>query len=218
MTYSVKEANAKHDFTKSIKGKKVPILVLDQKWHHIFVGTGKPAVIQEAEKKVDELLVQQGHYQQELKDLKKIKADRMNHIMENMEGTEMNAGHAQSKVLKDDRRLIDEINERLEICEDALLDIPNLLRDANEELMLYTMEFCYEQLRENSANIESISEWIKDIRIELKKQIIRKQNAELKNKEIYSYMHDIFGAEMIDVFDLEYQEDAEEIAKEEKTE
>ena len=38
-----------------------------------------------------------------------------------------------------------------------------------------------------------------------KKNIIKKQNREINNRQIYSYMHDIFGAEVIDIFDMEYQ-------------
>jgi hypothetical protein len=30
---------------------------------------------------------------------------------------------------------------------------------------------------------------------------------EIKNQEIYSYMHDIFGAEVIEIFDLKYKEE-----------
>ena len=33
--------------------------------------------------------------------------------------------------------------------------------------------------------------------------IIKKQNREINSRQIYAYMHDIFGAELMDVFDLE---------------
>ena len=38
--------------------------------------------------------------------------------------------------------------------------------------------------------------------MELKKNIIRKQNREINNKEIYAYMHDIFGKDIINLFDV----------------
>lgn len=66
------------------------------------------------------------------------------------------------------------------------------------------MEQCYEQIRENTSSIEEIAAWIDNIRIELKKNVVRKQEKELKNQEIYNYMHDIFGAEVIDIFDMKY--------------
>ena len=38
----------------------------------------------------------------------------------------------------------------------------------------------------------------------VKKNVVRKQEMEIANQEIYSYMHDIFGAEVIDLFDMKY--------------
>ena len=43
-----------------------------------------------------------------------------------------------------------------------------------------------------------------EIRIELKKRLIRKQEMEQRNRNIYSYMHDVFGAEVIELFDMRY--------------
>ena len=41
-------------------------------------------------------------------------------------------------------------------------------------------------------------------RKELKKQVIRLQEGEMENFNLYSYMHQIFGPEVIDIFDLKY--------------
>ena len=40
--------------------------------------------------------------------------------------------------------------------------------------------------------------------MELKKRLIKKQEMEQRNHAIYSYMHDLFGAEVLDMFDLQY--------------
>ena len=40
--------------------------------------------------------------------------------------------------------------------------------------------------------------------IELKKRLIEKQQMEQQNQEIYNYMHDIFGAEVVNLFDMKY--------------
>lgn len=208
MGYSFREAKDHQDFSESLKGKKIPMLVLDQKWHHIFAGMKKPDVISKYEKQVDELLARQGKLAQEVKDLKKLKNTLMKNIVENMDGTQQE--NFSTKKLVEDRRLIDEINGKLEACEDELLELPRSLRAANGILMNETMKYCYGKLRANAVDIDEIAEWIKNIRVELKKQIIQKQNAEQKNKEIYSYMHDIFGPEIIDIFDLKYEADEED--------
>ena len=48
-------------------------------------------------------------------------------------------------------------------------------------------------MQENGEQIEQIDEWINQMRIELKKNVVRKQQKELYNQELYTYMHDIFG-------------------------
>ena len=88
--------------------------------------------------------------------------------------------------------------------QDELLDLPKEINEVNMELMLDTMEICYEIIQENTEKIKEIADWIANVRIELKKNVVRKQECELKNQQMYSYMHDIFGAEVIDIFDMKY--------------
>ncbi len=70
--------------------------------------------------------------------------------------------------------------------------------------MLSTMKYCYESMQENTQQIVEIAQWVKYIRVELKKNLVRKQEMEYQNRQIYSYMHDLFGAEVIDLFDMQY--------------
>ena len=46
-----------------------------------------------------------------------------------------------------------------------------------------------------------LGNWINETRMELKKRILIKQDKETKNTEIYNYMHDLLGPEMMEVFD-----------------
>ena len=57
--------NDKKDFEAALKGKKVPLLVLDQKWHRLFAIHGKTDEISATEKELDELLKLQGKYNNE---------------------------------------------------------------------------------------------------------------------------------------------------------
>lgn len=42
------------------------------------------------------------------------------------------------------------------------------------------------------------------MRTELKERLIRKQEQEQVNQELYTYMHNIFGVDVIDIFDMAY--------------
>lgn len=194
----------KKDFSSFLEDKKLPICVLDQKWHRLFAVQGKPEHIAQCEQELDEYLQKQGKLQNELKELKKMKAKLMSSIVANMEGTYIeNEGRSSSKKLDANKQMLDEINEKMEQHEDLLIDLPREIDRVNKELMLYTIEYCYEKFRINISEVREIADWITQVRIELKKNIIKKQNREVNSRQIYAYMHDIFGAEMMDVFDLD---------------
>lgn len=196
--------NEEKDFSVFLQNKKIPICTLDQKWHKLFALKGKPEDIAACEQELNEYLKKQGQMNQEIKDLKKLKSKLMGNIVQNMEGTHVeNQGQISSKKLDEDKRLIDEINDKIESCEDALLDIPHEIGRVNKELMLLTVTYCYKKLRINLDEIKEITDWITQVRIDLKKNIIKKQNREINSRQIYAYMHDLFGAEMMDVFDLD---------------
>lgn len=194
------------EFRQALKLKKIPILVLDQKWHRLFAIHGKTDMIKEVEAQLNTLLARQGKLNNELKELKKLKNQLMGSIVQNMD--ESQATH--DKKMEETKRLIDEANEKMEAYEDELLELPKLIKETNNELMLLSMDYFYDKLKINSAESAEIEEWINNIRVELKKNIIRKQNRDINNREIYAYLHDIFGPEVLDLFDIKYEEEQEE--------
>ena len=198
---------SEEDFKKALIGKKVPLLVLDQKWHRLFAIHGKTDLIKEIETQLDRYLAEQGQCNNDLDDLKKLKSKLMSNIVQNMDGTtEIADSVSRQKKLDDDKRMIDEINEKVENLEDRLLELPKLINETNESLMLMSMDYFSEKIITNREESKEIEEWISGIRIELKKNIIKKQNRDINNREIYAYLHDIFGAEVLDLFDIQYDD------------
>lgn len=187
-------------FTEALAKTKIPILVLDQKWHRLFALDGKPERVVELESQLKEILERQGRLNQELKELKKVKSSLMQNIVEHMDEADDEKQH--NRQMDENKRLIEEVKDKIAANEDALLDIPKEIQTCNDALMMETMTFCYDRLRTNYKEAEEIAEWIKKVRVELKKNIIRKQNREINNKEIYAYMHDIFGKDIINLFDV----------------
>ena len=197
----------KEEFEEALNGKRVPILFLDQKWHRLFAIHGKTEEIKKVENELNALLVEQGKINTELKELKKAKKHLMDNIVENMDDSQdTKDDKIRQKKLEEDKRLIDEINEKIEKHEDTLLDIPKQINQVNKELMLLSMDYFYGKLRVNVEQAREIEEWINQVRIDLKKNIIKKQNREINNREIYSYLHDIFGHDVLDLFDVVHEE------------
>lgn len=193
-------AKSEDFFQEALDGKKLPILTLDHKWHLLFSRNDQQnKKIARLSKELNELLARQGGLNNDIKEIRRLKAKLMEEIVSGMDGTTLTP-----KDMEDHKRLINECNEKLEACQDELLELPREIERVNYELMLATMEVCYDTLKSNTQKIDEIGEWISKIRVELKKNVIRKQEMEWLNQEMYSYMHDIFGPDVIEIFDMKY--------------
>ncbi len=191
-------------FIPALKDKKIPLLTLDNTWHRLFTQTDPSPEILKLSEELNELLKKQGKLNNDTKDIKALKKRLMAEIVEQMDALSENPSKALEKKLNDNKRLIEECNQKLEEFGDDIYDIPKQINDVNYKLMLATMEVCYEQIQDNNAEIEEISNWVNEIRAELKKKVVRKQQKLKRNQNFYTYMHDIFGADVINIFDMKY--------------
>lgn len=196
-------------FRAALQGKKIPVLTLDNKWYRLLDEVGRSNV-KSLEEQLNELLKRQGKANTETKDIKKLKKKLMNEIVPLVDEMEQTGNKKLEKKIEENKRLIEECNEKLERYQDELLELPREIEKVNFQLMMLTMEYCYDTMQENSEMIQLIAEWVMDIRVELKKRLIRKQEMEQKNQDIYAYMHDIFGAEVVNLFDMKYNPEEEQ--------
>ena len=187
-------------YIPALEGKKIAAVTLDHKWHQLFTRVDKTRKIVEKEQELNELLRRQGKCNTETKSIKKIKKKLMDEIVNLMEKQDA----ASIKKTEENKRLINECNEKMEQYADELLELPKQIDKVNKELMIETMRICYDNMRLNDHHIKEISKWITEVRVELKKNVVRKQEMEIANQEIYSFMHDIFGSDVIDIFDMKY--------------
>ncbi len=192
------------EYEQALSTKKIPILTLDNKWYKLFDNLQAYPRINGAVQKLNELLKRQGKVNTEIKDIKKLKKKLMDEIIPMAEELDQTGDKKLEKRIDKQKTLIEECNEKMEGYQDEILELPKQIEEANRELMLLTMEYCYERMQDNTEEIVEIAKWITDIRIELKKNLIRKQEMEYYNHQMYSYMHDIFGPEVINLFDMKY--------------
>lgn len=199
----MEEENSK--YFDALKGIPIPTIVLDKQWHKLFEGRKKPQKVKKLEQELNDLIKQQGQNNTNIKDYKKLKAKLMEEIVVNMEQSQADSNHKKvAKKMEDNQRLIKEINEKLEECEEEKVEFPHQIREKNMELMVASMEACYRFLHRNGEDIQAIEEWIADVRTKLNKNILIKQEREAKNLQIYTYMHHILGPKVLDVFDMNY--------------
>ena len=191
-------------YMSALEGKSIPILTLDNKWHQLFTQTDMTPEIEELADELNSLVEKDGKLRSENKDIKRLKKKLLGEIVPLRDKANKTPSAAIEKEISERTRLINECNDRLSGREEELLDLSRQIYDVDYKLMLETMKVCYERLHENTAEIKGLDEWISKVRIELKKNIIRLQESEMENYNLYSYMHQIFGPEVVDIFDMKY--------------
>ena len=169
----------------------IPILTLDERWYHLVNDKIKTDEIAYWEKQVNELLKKQGRLNTDIKDIKKLKKQLINDVVENMESDGDNREH----VMNQNQRLIQESKDKIANLEDELMELPRELARANERLLTETLKVCYSKMNSNHEDIEVLNKWIDATRVKLKKNILIKQDKETNNENMYSLIHDIIGPE-----------------------
>ena len=191
-------------FKPALNGRKIPVLTLDNKWHQLFTKAEPDRELKRLENELNTLLKKQGKANTEIKELKKLKNRLMGEIVHLVDEATGGKDKNAEKKLEENTKLINECNEKTQEYEDQLMELPREIDRVNKELMIKTMEICYDTLKRNKEEIDETSKWISFVRVELKKRLIRKQEQEQMNQDIYTYMHNVFGPDVIDMFDLEY--------------
>ena len=171
----------------------IPILTLDERWYRLVNDKIKTDEIAYWEKQVNELLKKQGRLNTDIKDIKKLKKQLINDVVENMESDD--DSRARQKLMNQNQRLIQESKDKIANLEDELMELPRELARANEKLLTETLKVCYGKMNSNTEDIEVLTKWIDATRVKLKKNILIKQDKETSNESMYSLIHDIIGPE-----------------------
>ncbi len=193
-------------YRPAVIAKNIPLLTLDNKWHKLFTQTQPDKTITRLEKELNELIKRQSKVKGEVDKIRALKKKLMKEIVENAQEASIANDEKAQKKAEENSRLINECNEKLDGYREEMRELPEKIEKVNTELMLHTMEICYDRIKKNEKEIEETTQWVTQIRIELKKRLIRKQEQEQMNQALYSYMHDIFGADVLELFDMEYKE------------
>ena len=147
---------------------------------------------------------EQGKFNTDQKKLKALKRKLMDEIIKLADCYDGKRDEAIQREMDRHRRLVEECNGRLEDLQDDAGDLLDEIDETNYQLMLRTMELCYKRLEENRREIEYYDDWIKKTREELRQNMVRKEERETSTYELYTYMHNIFGRDVIDIFDMHY--------------
>ena len=195
-------------YKSALQGKNIPILTLDNKWHQLFTQTEKSQEIIDLADELNALVERDGKLRNETKELKKLKKKLLGEIVPlRDEANKSGNSAAIEKEIQERTRLISDCNDRIESYDDELRDLSKQIYDVDYKLMLETMRVCYDRLHQNTDYITELDKWVSEFRVQLKKNVVLLQEAEMENYNLYSYMHQIFGPEVIEIFDMKYDPD-----------
>lgn len=193
-------ADENEKLKRAVAGRNIPVVTLDNKWHKIWTMIEKPNDVKKQEKELNELLRKQGKINTESKDIKKLKKKMMDEILSLSDSTDPE----DVKKVEENKRLIEDCNEKLDKYDEEMGDIPKDIDELNRDIMDVTAQLIYDVMHKNEKEIDKLAEWISGIRVELKKNVVRKQEMEIQNGVMYSYMHDVFGSDVADMMDMKY--------------
>lgn len=194
----------REDIYRSVlEKKKVPLLTLDNNWHRLFTQTNATPEIKKLEKKLNELLKERAKINEEEMKLKTVRRKLMDEILQ-LADRYSERDDAVQKAMDRQKEMVEECSRRIKALETEMGDLPDEIEETNYQLMLKTMEVCYRRLEENRGEIEYYEKWIQETRAKLRENMIRKQDRETSTYELYTYMHNLFGRDVIEMFDMDY--------------
>jgi predicted nuclease with TOPRIM domain len=106
--------------------------------------------------------------------------------------------------MEKNQKYILEINEKIEEIQNRLATIPEEIQEVNGKLLEESVKICYGEMKEHQKALEELNEWIEKTRELLKAKLEEKTIHEEKASQIYSYLHDLVGADFIDYLDKNY--------------
>ncbi len=195
------------DLREIILKSKVPIITLDERWHILFPEEKKTNRIKFLEKRLNDLVKGRGKLTSDISDLKNLKKRLMEEVINSMGETKGISARLKEKKQDKIQKLILEINEKLGEADEALVKRPREIEEANADLLLECMRGWYEKMEANNEEIDRIAAWVEVVREELKEKLLVKQDREVENEAIYSYMHALLGPKVMENLDSSRREE-----------
>ena len=195
------KVNNIYNFSEAVEGRKFPLLILDEKWLELFPEEEMSDRIKELCTKLRKAMAKEGKINTDVKAYKRYKSQLMQEIVENMEVDDTKLGMLKAKKLEKNQKLINELKEKISNAEGELADMPFELNEINRELMIESSNECYKKMIANGKDIKELETEIAGLQRELAEKTAIKQAKESENNVIYSYMHNIYGAGIMEKLD-----------------
>lgn len=189
---------------KVLRKNNISLLMMDERWNKLFNTVAKSPAIAASEESVRELLKEQARLITESKEIAAAKKQHMDRIIKLTPAVfEKNDAEAQKEMQLCEKE-IKKINARTAEIEKSLEEIPEKLQDANLGLLENTVNLVYFKIRADQKRVEELTAEIEATREKLKALIDEKETLSQDHTDIYSYFHDLLGADELERLDKEF--------------
>ena len=189
---------------KVLRKNDISLLILDERWNSLFNTVQKTPEILKTEEELKGLLKQQSRLGAEAKEISLHKKACMDKILQLTTEVFDNGNEDAKREMHECEREIKRINERLVEIEDELDNIPRLIKEVNLKLLENTVNVVYFKIRANQKRVAELEKLIEIEREKLKSYIDEKEALSQDDTDIYSYFHDLLGAEELEKLDREF--------------
>lgn len=190
----------KNYISEVLKDKKLPIVLLDPLWHSAREQINSE-IISRDEKKLQELLKEQGKLNNDYKDYTTVKQNFLKQILEVSEAVQ---GSGNEKKLDELNKLHQSTlttNEKLEQIENRLEKVEKEIESVNRELIEEMIAVGYEYIDVCKNKSRDLEEEIASLRQQMLIKTEEKKKSDKLFKDIYNYLHSVVGQEHIEVVD-----------------
>jgi len=189
---------------KVLRKNDISLLILDERWNGLFADTPKSLEVIYYEKALKELIKEDARINAESKEIQAIKKCCMDRIIRlTPEVFEKNNENARRE-MKACEAEIKRINGRMKKIEQELDEMPGRIREINLKLLEHTVNLVYLRIRKSQKRVRELEELIERTRLKLKEYIDEKEKLSQGDTDIYSYFHDLLGAEELERLDNEF--------------
>lgn len=187
------------EFINRFRGLEAPILILDERWLRIFPEVYKTPEIKQLEKKLREAFKYQARLNNDMGNAEQKKKQLLERIIRFMNVAQINENEAKKQ--EKSQEYIKDINAQLSDMELEYENIPDKIKELNEELLIESLRVCYRRMKENKKQLAEQKQLVEEARDLLQERRERQKELRKENESIFSFMHRVFGSRIIEVFD-----------------
>lgn len=187
-----------------LRENNITRLTIDERWTKLFVNLPMSPAIEKAQNEMNELIKKEAMLRQEQENLEPNKKKLMNKIISLTKGAFEDNDDAAKAELRDCKREIERINDRMDKIHEDIERVNNDLREANIRLLNETVSYIFSTLRSNKERAEAITKELEEIRQREKKLQEELDTINLDWTSFAINFTDLLGSDLVNKLETQY--------------